>query len=93
MSARQLVEELLVELVALLATPRRHEDVAADELVNNLAVGGHAAEADVYVAVKLDGHLERKVRRSRGEVRHSAEMCLHVLCNGCQLHRCNYTKK
>jgi len=59
-STRQLVEQLLVEGVGLLAIPRRHEDVAADELVNNLAVGGHTAEGDVHVAVKLDGHLERR---------------------------------
>lgn len=59
MSARKLVEQLLVEDLALLATPCRHEDVAADELMDNLAVSGHTAEGDVHIAVKLNGHLEK----------------------------------
>ena len=57
-AARQLVEQLLVEPVALLPRPRGHEDVASDELVDDLAVGRHAAEGNVHVTVKLDGHLE-----------------------------------
>uniref|UniRef100_A0A0E9XJ93 Uncharacterized protein n=1 Tax=Anguilla anguilla TaxID=7936 RepID=A0A0E9XJ93_ANGAN len=53
----ELVEKLLVEGFALLAASRGHEDVAADVLVHNLAVGCHAAERNVHVPVKLDGHL------------------------------------
>ena len=60
MAPRQLVEELLVERVALLARARGHEDVAADELVDDLAVGRHAAEGNVHVAVELDGHLQSR---------------------------------
>ena len=60
MAPRQLVEELLVEGVALLLRPRGYEDVAPDELVDDLAVGRHAAEGDVHVTVELDGHLESR---------------------------------
>ena len=38
----QLVEELLVELLVALLAPHREEDVAADELVDHLAVRGQA---------------------------------------------------
>lgn len=58
MAPSQLVEKLLIERVALLTTACRHENVASDELVNDFAVGGYAAESDVDVAFKLYGHLE-----------------------------------
>lgn len=64
MATGQLVEKLLVERVALLATARRHEDVASDELVDNFAVGGHAAKSNVDVAFKLYGHLEESETQS-----------------------------
>ena len=38
----QLVEELLVQLLVALLAPHREEDVAADELVDHLAVRGQA---------------------------------------------------
>lgn len=53
----ELVEELLVERVTLFATARRHEDIAADELMDNLAVSRHAAKGYVDVPIKLNGHL------------------------------------
>lgn len=56
-ASRQLVEELLVERVAFFPTARGHEDVTADELVNNFTVGGHAAESNIDVSLELDGHL------------------------------------
>ena len=57
MATGQLVEELLIECVTLLAVARRHEDVASDKFVNNFTVGGHTAEGDIHVAIKLNGHL------------------------------------
>lgn len=56
-AAGQLVEKLLIERVALRTAACRHEDVASDKLVNDFAVGGHAAKSDVDVAFKLYGHL------------------------------------
>lgn len=53
----QFVEKFLIERVALGTTARRHEDVASNELVNNLAVGGDAAKSDIDVAFKLYGNL------------------------------------
>ncbi len=58
MATGQLVEKLLIERVALLTTACRHENVASDELVNDFAVGGHAAKSNVDVSFKLYGHLE-----------------------------------
>ena len=57
MATGQLVEELLIECVTLLAVARRHEDVASDKFVNNFTVCGHTAEGDIHVAIKLNGHL------------------------------------
>lgn len=57
MAPSQLMEELLIERVALLTAARRHENVASDELVNNFTVSRYAAEGDVHVPFKLDGHL------------------------------------
>lgn len=57
MTASELVEKLLIERVALLTTACRHENVASNELVNNFAVGGHAAKSNVDVSFKLYGHL------------------------------------
>ena len=56
-SAGQLVEHLLVELLVCLLAPHREKDVATDELVHDLAVGGEAVEDDVFVVVKLDHHV------------------------------------
>lgn len=53
----QLVEELLIERLALLTTACRHENVASDELVNDFAVGCHAAKGNVDIPFKLNGHL------------------------------------
>lgn len=57
MASGQFVEKFLIERVALGTTARRHEDVASNELVNNLAVGGDAAKGDIDVAFKLYGNL------------------------------------
>ena len=56
-SAGQLVEHLLVELLVRLLAPHREEDVAADELMHDLAVGGQAVEDDILVIVQLDHHV------------------------------------
>lgn len=53
----QLMEKLLIERVAFFSNACGHENVTSDELMNNLAVGGHAAKGNVDVALKLDGHL------------------------------------
>lgn len=69
MAAGQLVEEFLVERVALLTTARRHENVASNKLVNDFAVSGYAAEGNVDIALKLNGHLEgSETHRQREEV-------------------------
>lgn len=57
-STSQFAKEVLVQRVAFLTTACWHEDVAADELVNYFAVGGHTAERDVNVSFKLYSHLE-----------------------------------
>lgn len=57
MAAGQLVEKLLIKRVALCTTASRHENVASNKLMNNFAVGSHAAKSNVDVAFKLYGHL------------------------------------
>lgn len=57
MAPGEFMEELLVQGVALVAASRRHEDVAADVLMDRLAVRIAAAESNVDVPVKLDRHL------------------------------------
>lgn len=57
MTTGQLMEKLLVERVAFFSTARGHENVTTDKLVNNLTVGGHTAESNVDVALKLYRHL------------------------------------
>lgn len=54
----QLVEKLLIERVGLLTTACRHENVPSNKLMNNFAVGSHAAKSNIDVAFKLYGHLE-----------------------------------
>lgn len=54
----QLMEELLIDCVALLAAACRHENVASDKLMNNFTVCSHTAEGDVHVPFKLYGHLK-----------------------------------
>lgn len=58
MATSQLMEKLLVERVALFTTACQHENIASDELVDNLAVGGHTAKSNIDFAFELDGHLE-----------------------------------
>lgn len=62
MASGQLMEELLIERVALLTAARRHENIASNELVNNFTVSRHATEGDVHIPFKLDGHLDKKVK-------------------------------
>lgn len=58
-AAGELVEELLVELLVALLAPHRQEDVAADELVDHLAVRREALEDHVLVVLELDHHVPR----------------------------------
>ena len=58
MASGQLVEQLLIERVALLTTACWHENVASNELMNDFAVSGHTTKGNVDVAVELYGHLE-----------------------------------
>lgn len=60
MASGQLMEELLIERVTLLTAARRHENVASNELMNDFTVSRYAAEGDVHVPFKLDGHLDKK---------------------------------
>ena len=55
------MEHLFVELLVGVLAPHGEEDVAADELVDDLAVGREAAEDDVLVplVVQLDHHVLR----------------------------------
>ena len=55
----QLVEELLVKLLVALLAPHGEEDVATDELMDDLAVSREALEDDVLVILKLDHHVPR----------------------------------
>lgn len=57
MASSEFVEELHVQGVTLVTASSGHEDVSADVLVDNLAVGVHTAKSDVYVSIKLNGHL------------------------------------
>ncbi|PWS20856.1 hypothetical protein DKP78_26615, partial [Enterococcus faecium] len=57
MASSEFVEELLIQRVALVTTAGRHEDVSADILVDDLAVCVHTAKSNVYVSIKLNGHL------------------------------------
>jgi len=49
--ASEFLEEFLVELLTFVQRPHRHEDITADELVNNLAVGAQTLERHLIVAV------------------------------------------
>ena len=60
-AAGELVEELLVELLVALLAPHRQEDVAADELVDHLAVRREALRQGGVSWVQDEGrspHLE-----------------------------------
>ncbi len=57
--AGQLVEHVGVQLLVGVLGPHGEEDVAADELVDHLAVGGEAVEDDVALVVELDHHVLR----------------------------------
>lgn len=61
MATGQLVEELLIERVALFTAACRHENVASDKLMNNFAVSCHTAEGNVHVPFKLNGHLQEEI--------------------------------
>lgn len=57
MASSEFVEELLIQCVALVTAAGWHEDVSANILVDDLAVSVHTAKSDVYVSIKLNGHL------------------------------------
>jgi len=57
MAACQFVKQLLVQGVTLLSSSCRHEDVAADVLMDNLTICSYTAKCDVHIAIKLNGHL------------------------------------
>jgi len=50
-AAGEFLEELLVESLTFVERSHRHEDVAADELVDDLAVGAQTLERHFVVAV------------------------------------------
>ena len=52
-AAGELVEELLVELLVAFLAPHGQEDVAADELVDHLAVRREALQQGVLVGFKM----------------------------------------
>lgn len=58
MASGEFVKQLLIESLTWLSVAGRHEDVASDVLVHNLAVSSHAAESNVYIAVELNSNLE-----------------------------------
>ena len=58
-AACELVEQLLVQLLVGLLAAHAEKDVAADKLVDDLAVGREALEDDVLVVLKLDHHVPR----------------------------------
>ena len=58
-SSRQLVEQFLVEVLVGLFAAHGEEDVSADELVDDLAIGGETLENDVLIILKLDHHMTR----------------------------------
>ena len=51
------MEHVCVELLVGVLGAHGEEDVAADELVDHLAVGGEAAKDDILLIVKLDHHV------------------------------------
>ena len=51
------MEEIFIEHLAAVFTPHGEEDVATNELVHDLAVGGQAVEDDILVIVQLDHHV------------------------------------
>ena len=56
-SSSQLVEQLLVEVLVGLFAAHGEEDVSADELVDDLAIGGEALENDVLAVSKLEHNI------------------------------------
>lgn len=58
-SSSQLVEQFLVEVLVGLFAAHGEEDVSADELVDDLAIGGEALENDVLIVLELDHHMTR----------------------------------
>jgi len=53
------VEQLLVELLVGVLAAHAEEDVAADKLVDNLAVSRQALEDNVLIILELDHHVPR----------------------------------
>jgi hypothetical protein len=51
------VEQLLIKLLVALLAPHGEEDVATDELMDDLAVSREALEDDGLVVLKLDHHV------------------------------------
>lgn len=58
MASSEFVKQLLIESATWLPVACRHEDVASDVLVHNLAVSGHTAEGNVYISVEFNSNLE-----------------------------------
>lgn len=57
MASGEFVKEFLIESVTELSAAGRHEDVAPDVLVHNLAVSSHTGEGNVYITVELNTNL------------------------------------
>ena len=53
------MKHFLVELLIGVFTPHGQEDVTADELVHDFAVGGQTVEDDLFVVVELHHHVLR----------------------------------
>lgn len=65
MATGQLMKKLLVQRVAFFSTACGHENVTANELMNNFTVGSHTTKSNVDVALKLYGHLGRGERNTQ----------------------------
>ena len=56
-SPSKFVEHFFVEALISFFAPHAQEDVATDELVDDLAVGRETVEDDILVVIKLDHHV------------------------------------
>ena len=56
-SSCKFMEHFFVEALICFFAPHAQEDVATDELVDDLAVGRETVEDDILVVIKLDHHV------------------------------------
>ena len=51
------MEHFFIKLLISIFAPHGEEDVASDELMNNLAISWQTTEDDIALVIKLDHHV------------------------------------